>query len=168
MIRADLPDIPLKWIVAAILALGAFIGWRFIDAKLTTQAKTITDLKAVVAQQKAELAFEYITRQVTTEYVDRIQVVRERGQTIIKEVPVYVPVEADNACDLRVGFVRLHDAAAQGVPLPGPAGAADAEPAGVALSAVAETVADNYTTCHGIRAQLTSLQSWVKETHDVP
>lgn len=51
---------------------------------------------------------------VVTQYVNRIRIVREKGETIIKEVPVYVPVQADAACTLNRGFVRLHDAAAAG------------------------------------------------------
>ena len=32
------------------------------------------------------------TVKVVTQYVDRVRIVREKGETIIKEVPVYVPV----------------------------------------------------------------------------
>ena len=60
------------------------------------------------------------TVKVVTQYVDRVRVVREKGETIIKEVPVYVPVQADAACTINRGFVRLHDAAAAGE-LPEPA-----------------------------------------------
>jgi len=96
---------------------------------------------------------------VVTEYVDRIQVVREKGDTIIKKVPVYVPVQADATCTVHRGFVRLHDAAAAGQPEP--ARAADATAAGIALSAVAGTVAANYQTCHENAEQLRALQAWV-------
>ncbi len=96
-------------------------------------------------------------------YVDRVQVVRARAETIIKEVPVYVPAQADADCVINRGFVRLHDAAAAGDPgLPDPAGDPDAAPAGVALSTVAETVADNYGTCHQVREQLIALQGWAR------
>ncbi|MFG9976644.1 hypothetical protein ACG3QR_33335, partial [Pseudomonas aeruginosa] len=62
---------------------------------------------------------------VVTEYVDRVQVIEKRGQTIIKEVPIYVSETADRACPVPAGFVRLHDAVAAGLPAPGSAGAAD-------------------------------------------
>ena len=53
--------------------------------------------------------------------------------------------------------------AAAGVPTPeASAGTADAPAPGVALSAVAETVADNYTACHATAAQLTALQDHVR------
>ena len=97
-----------------------------------------------------------------TQYVDRVRVVREKGDTIIKEVPVYVPVQADAACTINRGFVRLHDAAAAGK-LPEPARDADAAATGIALSAVAGTVAANYQTCHENAEQLRALQTWVRE-----
>jgi hypothetical protein len=97
-----------------------------------------------------------------TQYVDRIRVVREKGVAVIKEVPVYVPAQADAACTINRGFVRLHDAAAAGE-LPEPARDADAPAAGIALSAVAGTVAANYQTCHENAEQLRALQVWVGE-----
>ena len=97
-----------------------------------------------------------------TQYVDRVRIVREKGDTIIKEVPVYVPAQADAACTINRGFVRLHDAAAANE-LPEPAGVADAVAADIALSAVAGTVAANYQTCFENAEQLSALQAWVKE-----
>ena len=60
------------------------------------------------------------------------------------------------------GFVRLHDAAAAGK-LPESARDADAAATGIALSAVAGTVAANYQTCHENAEQLRALQTWVRE-----
>ncbi|MBX3701539.1 MAG: hypothetical protein KF903_11150 [Dokdonella sp.] len=58
--------------------------------------------------------------------------------------------------------MRLHDAAAAGE-LPGPARDADAAAAGIALSAVAGTVAANYQTCFEPAEQLRALQVWLGE-----
>ena len=79
-----------------------------------------------------------------------------------KEAPVHVPVPADAACAINRGFVRLHDAAAAGE-LPEPARDADAAAAGIALSAVAGTVAANYQTCFEPAEQLRALQVWLGE-----
>jgi len=73
-----------------------------------------------------------------------------------------VPVQADAACSINRGFVRLHDAAAAGE-LPEPARDADAPARGLALSAVAGTVATNYQTCFETAEQLRALQAWVRE-----
>ena len=76
-----------------------------------------------------------------------------------------MPVQADAACTINRGFVRLHDAAAAGE-LPEPAREADAATAGIALSAVARTVAANYQSCHENAEQLRALQAWVREMRE--
>lgn len=113
--------------------------------------------------RKLQLAQE--TTRTATEYVDRVQVVRERGATIIKEVPVYVTATADSACTVPAGFVHLHDAAASGDALAGFAGDPDAPAPGVTISAVAETNAANYATYHGTVAQVIGLQTLVRQQH---
>lgn len=119
--------------------------------------------KAQVVALKADLETEAGKERIVTRYVDRVQEVRTVGATITKEVPRYVTVEADRACVVPVGFVQLHDAAAAGVP-PAATGAGnpDAPAAGIALSAVAETVAGNYTTCQETAEQLIALQAHVR------
>ena len=143
--------------IAAVFFAGLITGREQIQDKWDA-AKIKASVKvAETKEQQAEA-----TVKVVTEYVDRVQIQRVAGQTIIKEVPVYVPAEADAACVLSRGFVRLHDAAAAGS-LPEPAGGSDAAPAGIALSAVASTVADNYERCHETGEQLTALQAWIRE-----
>jgi hypothetical protein len=124
--------------------------WDAAVQKQTQQA-------AAVRERQAQA-----TVKVVTQYVDRVRIVRETGETIIKEVPVYVPVQADAACAINRGFVRLHDAAAAGE-MPEPARDADAAAASIALSAVAGTVVANYQTCHENAEQLRALQVWVRE-----
>ena len=153
---------PYRWL-ALILLAAALIGFGWIKGAGHVQAQWDAavqqqTLQAVAVRERQAQA----TIKVVTEYVDRVRVVREKGDTIIKEVPVYVPVQADAACTIHRGFVRLHDAAAAG-DLPEPARDTDATPAGIALSAVAGTVAANYQTCHENAEQLRALQAWVKE-----
>jgi len=111
---------------------------------------------------KQELLAALSATTVVTKYVDRVQVVRERGATLIKEIPVYVTPIADAACVVPAGFVRVHDAAAKGKPLDGSAGDADAASSAVALSAVAEVTAANYGTCHEAAAQVIGLQDYIR------
>ena len=156
--------IPWPYRLLALAALGlTLVGFGWVkgaghvqaqwDAAVQQQALQATAVREEQAQATVE---------VITEYVDRVRVVREKGDTIIKEVPVYVPVQADAACTINRGFVRLHDAAAGGA-LPEPARDTDAAAAGIALSAVAGTVASNYQTCHETAEQLRALQTWVRE-----
>ena len=156
--------IPWPYRLLALAALGvALVGFGWIKGASHVQAQW----DAAVHQQTLQGAAirerqAQATVQVVTEYVDRVRVGRERGDTIIKEVPVYVSVQADAACTINRGFVRMHDAAAAG-DLPEPARDTDAAAAGIALSAVAGTVAANYQTCHENAEQLRALQGWVRE-----
>ena len=153
---------PHRWLAVAALAV-TLIGFGWIKGASHVQAQW----DAAIQQQALQAAAirerqAQATVKVVTEYVDRVRVVREKGDTIIQEVPVYVPVQADAACTIHRGFVRLHDTAAAGE-LPESAREADAAAAGIALSAVAGTVAANYQTCHENAEQLRALQAWIKE-----
>ena len=153
---------PYRLLIVAVLAAALFgVGW--VKGASHVQAEWDAEVvKQSLTAARVEKAQAQATVQVVTEYVDRVKIVRQAGETIIKEVPVYVPAQADAACVVPRGFVRLHDAAAQGV-VPEPAGDSDAAPAGVALSAVAGTVAENYTACRANAEQLSALQSWILE-----
>lgn len=158
---------PYRWLAVAALAVALIgFGWikgaGHVQAQWDAAAQQQTLQAAAFRQRQAEA-----TVKVVTQYVDRVRVVRERGDSIIREVPVYVPVQADAACTINSGFVRLHDAAAAGE-LPEPARDADAAAAGVALSAIAGTVAANYQTCQATAEQLRALQAWVTETSAAP
>ncbi|MFO1180672.1 hypothetical protein [Ottowia sp.] len=147
----------LALLAAALIGFGWIKGAGHVQAQWDAAVQQQT-LQAATVRQKQAAA----TVKVVTEYVDRVRVVREKGDTIIKEVPVYVLVQADAACTINRGFVRLHDTAAAGE-LPELARDADAAPAGIALSAVAGTVAANYQICHENAEQLKALQAWVSE-----
>jgi len=111
---------------------------------------------------KQELLTALSATTIVTKYVDRVQVVRERGATLIKEIPVYVTPIADAACVVPAGFVRVHDAAAEGIPLDGTAGDPDASASDIALSAIAEVTAANYGICHETAAQVIGLQDYIR------
>lgn len=155
--------VPLPYrLLALALLSAALIGFGWVRGASHVQAAwdaaTAEQSSAVerVRQRQAEATVKVVTR-----YVDRVRTVREAGDTIIKEVPIYVTAQSDAACTLDHGFVRLHDAAAKGI-IPDPAGPADAAAAGVALSTAAATVASNYTRCRENAEQLTALQDWVR------
>ena len=161
--------IPWPYRLLALAALGVgLVGFGWIKGASHVQAQW----DAAIRQQTLQVAAvrerqAQATVKVVTEYVDRVRIVREKGDTIIKEVPVYVPAQADAACTINRGFVRLHNAAAARE-LPEPARDADAAPAGIALSAVAGTVAANYQICHENAEQLRALQVWVSEMASAP
>ena len=147
------------------LALGALVaasaGWGYTRGATAVQdrwdAATLRQSRTVdlVRQRQAE-----VTERVVTQYVDRVRTVREAGETVIREVPVYVPTQCDADGRLPAGWRVQHDAAAAGSPAD-PAGFADAAP--VAPDTAAETVARNYLACRLNAEQLIALQAWVRE-----
>ena len=158
---------PIAWPyrLLALAALGIVLfGFGWLKGASHVQAQWDA---ATAAQQQAQAQVQIrqaeATVQVVTQYVDRIQVVREKGDTLIQEIPVYVSVQADAACTVHRGFVSLHDAAAAGE-LPQSARDVDAPAEGLALSAVATTVVSNYQSCHENAEQLKALQDWIRQT----
>lgn len=151
--------IALSAVLALLAAAGA--GAWFTDRYRETVRRT-TEAETLVASLRAQLDNTDAGVVEVTKYVDRVQTIRVKGDTIVKEIPRYVTVEADAACTVPGGFVRLHDAAAAGGVLGQDPGGADAAPSGVPLSAVADTVASNYTTGHVNAARLTALQDTLR------
>ncbi|WP_238945044.1 hypothetical protein [Vandammella animalimorsus] len=125
---------------AALFGLGWLKGGEHIQARWDAAAQKQALQEARLREQQAQATVKVVTR-----YVDRVRIVREKGDVIIKEVPVYVPAQADAACTVNRGFVRLHDAAAAGE-LPTPAGDPDAAAAGLALSPSQEPLLPNCQT----------------------
>jgi hypothetical protein len=159
----------LRQLGLGILLLAAVAGLIYVqhlrlhhahDVARTAQAHA-TDLADQLRNAKA-------SEHIVTHYVDRVHTIYQHGDTITKEVPVYVTTHDDAACTIPVGFVRVYNAAAQGQPLPGRAGPPDARPSGLALSTVAGTSVDNLTTCHAIAEQLHGLQQWVRANQATP
>lgn len=131
------------WIIAGALA---FCWWwgehRFSAGVEQNEARHRAielKLQKRIAEEKAKS--DVATARIVTRVEYRTKIVRERGATIVKEVPRYVPLDS---CPLPGGFRVLHDAAAAGV-LPDPARIPDAAP--VPAQAVAGTVAGNYAAC---------------------
>ncbi len=140
-------------LIAAVFGFGWFKGSASVHADWDTakQAQELANSNASTEQAEQKI-------QVVTQYVDRVQVVHEKGATITKEVKVYVP---SDSCPLSGGFRVLHDAAAANQ-LPDPTRVADAPAADA--QAVAATVTGNYETCNVIREQLIALQNWARGT----
>lgn len=148
---------PGRWLLYAALAGALWAGyaaWAHHQQDLGYQ-RAVAEFKAQAQADDAKR--EVITQTVEKEVVkvvDKIAVVTE---TIIKEVPVYVPSDAP---DLPAGWRLLHDAAARGQ-VPDPAALADAAPA--SAQDAANTVAANYGACLETAARLTALQAWTRE-----
>lgn len=120
----------------------------------------VADLKVKVAQVETKSAEK--TTEIVTKYVTKVQVVKEKGDVIIKEVPKYITKESDAKCALPNSFVMLHDSASKNE-VPDSTRVADETASGVKLSTATGTVVGNYSICHQNSEQLKALQEWVKE-----
>lgn len=154
--------IQIGFVLAVLVTLAALLtgayqrGWKAREAIAVAEA-----LKASEGARKQEAKAQIITEKVSTRHEAKAVQIRTVYRDIIREVPTYVTVQADAACVLPAGFVRLHDAAAAGQ-LPGPASQSDDAPSGVALSAATETIAANYGDYTEVAQRLTDLQAWVR------
>jgi len=148
-----------KWAALAALAVALY-GFGRLDGMRIEGAKHAAYL-AQQAGQAVEIqqARERVAAKVEIQYRDRIQVVREKGETIVKEVPVYVSAETDRRFPLPRGFVRVLDAAAAGEP-PAAAAESDGQASPVVASAAAATVAGNYAECRRWREQVIGWQEF--------
>lgn len=109
------------------------------------------------ALQKEKDRQATVVEKVVVEYRDRVKVIKEKGDEIVKAVPFFVRT----SCALPGGWRVLHDSAASGDLPDDPDGAiAAAEPA-ESIAAI-ETVAANYSACRADQARLTALQQLVK------
>jgi len=98
-----------------------------------------------------------VVEKVTVEYRDRVKVIKEKGDEVLKLVPYFLRGE----CLLTGAWRVLHDAAASGaVPDDPDRAIATADP--VAGLAAAETVASNYAACRADQARLAALQQLLK------
>lgn len=159
---------------AVCLSIGFSSGWTVrawkAGADDTDAARAETKVvERIVYRERAQAD---VTAAVETKAAEAQVQIRTVTQTIIKEVPVYVPAEADARFALPVGLVRVHDAAAAGVPISEPSRQPDdaawaLEPSDVPASRLAATIAENYGTCLSDAARFMALQDWVRQQQAV-
>lgn len=175
------------FVVLLIGLIAAALLYLSYDYGRTTE--NTNRLNDQIALQKANLGLSEqllalkgkqaeVTTKVVTQYIDRVQTIKVKGDTIIKEVPTYV-TEVDNArCPIPVSFGMLWNEANNAgneVPVPEPASrtdaaaawigdlSAEAKASGISLSDVAtqHIVESQYTL--DLEQRLSALQEWVRE-----
>ena len=156
MIPTPYKILAIALIAVAIFFTGYFKGRAAVQEKWEA-AKMEAELHASkVAEQRAS-----VTTKVVTEYVDRVKLVKEKADAIVREVPVYIP--SDATCPAGVGL--LHDAAVTQVPVSESSRSSDAPPVGA--QDLAATVTQNYGICHQNAEQLKALQDWIRQQEKV-
>lgn len=155
--------------VVALLAVTAFGAYKYTDNEwqLKYAKQQLEYTKMEVQLKELEVKAANVTTKVITQYVDRVKEVQVRGDTIVKEVPVYVTEKSDAECVIPTGFVFIHNAAAADKPLPRTTGDVNEEASGIVLSDVASAITLNYTEYHKVATQLESLQNWITQQREL-
>lgn len=163
----------IPWQIYALVGLVfAFYGYGLYEhhqgAKDTAAKydKQIAAERAAYEKEVAELRAKQQTAitQTVIEYRDRVKVIKEKGDEIVKKEFVYVPLDSPL---LASGVRVFHDSAASGVMPDDPIRAiAASDP--VETSALMETVAENYTACRTDQERLASLQKLVSYLGEKP
>ena len=138
--------------------LGSDSGWARRDAAALSadlareKGAHLADLRAAEASQRLGGEHQLAAERIRTVY-----------RTIERELPTHVTAETDARYPVPVGFVRVHDAAALGLPVADvhdPAGRPDDAASELAASLAARVVAGNYEACAVNTERLSAWQAW--------
>lgn len=128
--------------------------WRDRAAKLQAEI----DKKDAVSAQ--------VTEKIVTQYVNKVKIIKEKGDVVIKEVPKYITEKSDSECTIPNSYIVLHDSASKNE-IPDPSRGIDGNPSGLKLSTTLETVVGNYILYYETAEQLKALQNWVREQEKI-
>jgi hypothetical protein len=167
-----------KYLAAAfagvLILIGAYVKGRE-DGSALTQAKVAEErhkweLKVAETQSQYNSTIDKITEDYKTKVdsyqaeIAKLSNSPSKTKVVERVVQVYVPADVDTI--VPIGFVRLHNTAAEGDRLADVKSADAEQPSGKKLSDVAATVATNYYQCNATREQLIALQRVVAEFQD--
>lgn len=140
------------YILFALLSAGFGGGWYVNDLRHDSEELEAKEIQIKSSEKTVE---------VVTKYVDRVKVIHEKGETIIKEVPIYVSQKSDSSCVVPVGFGLLWDGSNRGE-IPETAGDSNEVASSIVLSDVAAQHTRESTICRATEEQLIELQEWVR------
>ncbi|BBE09776.1 Uncharacterized protein MCB1EB_1615 [Mycoavidus cysteinexigens] len=166
-VRLFSQQLPVLLILTSAL-LASSAAWKVQEWRYTGQiyqCKAELEIyQARIATATAQLAEAQAKVVIQTEiqYRDRIKIVKEKGETIIKEVPVYVTQADTHHFGVNVGFVRHYNSAFTGE-LAGVATELDRRPAGISLAELAEVNAYNASVCWQWREQALGLRAFYQQ-----
>ena len=89
-----------KIIAVIVFIVSSYLIGLHTGKMQELRKQEVVALKANVKQQQASV-------KTVTEYVDKVKVVRQKGETVIKEVPVYITKDVDGGCIIPNSFGLL-------------------------------------------------------------
>ena len=85
-------------ILAVIIFIVSSYAIGFHTGKMQELKKQeVVALRANVKQQQSSV-------KTVTEYVDKVKIVRQKGETVVKEIPVYITKDVDSGCVIPDAF----------------------------------------------------------------
>jgi ABC-type Na+ efflux pump permease subunit len=144
-------------VLLAVYTIGRVQGGASVQEDWDSQKLHQELANSFAAKEQAEQNVK-----VVTQYVDRIKVVHDKGETITKEVKVYVDNKADANCSVPNGFGVLWNAANRGE-LPTAARDSNEATSPIVLSDIATQHSNEAEICRETEQQLISLQAWVRD-----
>lgn len=153
--------LPYKLLAIGAALVGVFIfgymkGSAYAEAELARFGQKQAELVADLEKKNSE-----ISTQVVTEYVDRVQVVKEKEYVYRDLAQNTVPTQHD----MSNGWVYTHDVSASGSDADA-ARSSDASPSGITDTTALLGIIGNYSRCQQNAQQLASLQKWILENKE--
>jgi hypothetical protein len=156
-----IPFIPFPYKVIALLLIVAsvfFYGYKKgsdqAEVEIAKYESKLNDLAIKLEREQAN-----VKEKIVTEFVDKIQVVKEKEYVFLNQASNNVPSQYN----LSNGWVYLHDQAATSG-IPEATRSSDATASDVRDNQALATVVANYSRCLQNAQQLISLQDWVIKT----
>ena len=148
--------LPYKLLAGAALMAGIFV-FGYMKGSAYAEAE-LARFSAQKSEQIAELERKNsaISTEVVTEYVDRVNTIREKEYVYRDVVKDSVPTQHD----MSNGWVYTHDLSATSGDADS-ARASDASPSGIADTTALVGIITNYSRCQQNAEQLRQLQQWI-------
>jgi hypothetical protein len=160
--KLGIPPVILRTIGVIVMVGGVYLYGGYGNEM--SWRERAAALQAEIDRKNSES--EKVTEKIVTEYVEKIKVVKEKGNVIVKEVPKYITKESDDKCTIPKSFIVLHNGASRNE-VPDAAGGIDETASDVKLSRVLETTIGNYTIYYETAEQLKALQDWVRQQEKI-
>lgn len=148
-------------VLAVGLALGAGGTWRVMSwEQQAQQVKTVTKTVTQIKYQ------DRVTEKVVTKYLQAKAAQAEETRNRIEDVPAHVTPQADAACTVPLGLIRVWDDAVH-QPVPDASAGADDAPSGLACSDLAKAFVEAAGQYDAVSHQLMALQDWVRQQREI-
>ncbi|BBE08563.1 Uncharacterized protein MCB1EB_0402 [Mycoavidus cysteinexigens] len=158
---------PLRLLCIAATAFSFGVGCAghfYYGPRIQKERSALVLYKAQLTMAHAQLieAQAKVVVQTEIQYRDRIKIVKEKSDTIIKEVPIYVTQVDTEHFGINVGFVRHYNAAFANESA-GFATEFDRQPSGISIAEIAEVNAFNANVCWQWREQALGLRAFYQQ-----